>query len=209
MTAVVDRFIAIPEQMLLANGCRDIDMLELSGNRVLLRRWRDEDQAPFAAMNDDARVMEFLPHRLSRDDSDALADRIQKLFRERGFGLWAVEVPGVAPFIGFAGLSIPRFTAHFTPCVEIGWRLAFEYWGYGYATEAAHLVLACGFGRFALPAVVSFTAIRNHRSRALMERLKMRRDPAEDFDHPLLPEGHACRRHVLYRLDASSYFDTG
>ena len=116
---------------------------------------------------------------------------------------------GVAPFIGFVGLSIPNFTAHFTPVVEVGWRLAFEHWGCGYATEAAHLVLTCGFGQLALPSVVSFTAIKNRRSRALMERLKMRRDPTEDFDHPSLPEGHACRRHVLYRLDVSSYFGTG
>jgi RimJ/RimL family protein N-acetyltransferase len=180
-----------------------------SGNRVLLRRWRDEDLAPFATMNDDFRVMEFFPNRLSHEDSDALAERIQQHFREDGFGLWAVEVTGVAPFIGFVGLSIPNFTAHFTPCVEIGWRLAFEHWGCGYATEAAHLALMCGFRRFALPSVVSFTAIKNRRSRALMERLKMRRDPTEDFDHPLVPAGHAFRRHVLYRLDASSYFGTG
>jgi RimJ/RimL family protein N-acetyltransferase len=181
----------------------------LPGNRVILRPWRDEDRAPFAAMNVDPRVMEFLPKHLSRNDSDALIERIETHFKEHGFGLWAVEVLGLAPFIGFVGLSIPGFTAHFTPCVEIGWRLAFEHWGRGYATEAAHLVLTYGFGRLGIPSVVSFTTTKNCRSRALMERLKMRRDPTEDFDHPLLPEGHVCRRHVLYRLYAKSYFGTG
>jgi RimJ/RimL family protein N-acetyltransferase len=179
----------------------------ISGERVLLRPWRDDDRAPFAAMNADPRVMEFFPDRLDRGRSDALIERIRAHFAERGFGLWAVEAPGVAPFIGFAGLAVPRFAARFTPCVEVGWRLAFAHWGRGYATEAARLALADGFGRLALPAVVSFTAAGNRRSRAVMERLGMRRDPAEDFDHPDLPEGHPLRRHVLYRLSHNSYSD--
>jgi RimJ/RimL family protein N-acetyltransferase len=149
--------------------------------------------------------MEFFPSRLSRVESDALADRIQEHFREQGFGLWAIEIPDVAPFIGFAGLTVPRFSARFTPCVEVGWRLAFEHWGRGYATEAARVALAYGFGSLALSEVVSFTSTGNHRSRAVMERLGMRRDPADDFDHPALPESHPLRRHVLYRIDSSSY----
>jgi ribosomal-protein-alanine N-acetyltransferase len=177
----------------------------LSGGRVCLRRWRDEDREAFAAMNSDPRVMEFFPSRLSRVESDALADRIQEHFREQGFGLWAIEIPDVAPFIGFAGLTVPRFSARFTPCVEVGWRLAFEHWGRGYATEAARLALAYGFGSLALSEVVSFTSTGNHRSRAVMERLGMRRDPADDFDHPALAESHPLRRHVLYRIDSSSY----
>jgi RimJ/RimL family protein N-acetyltransferase len=177
----------------------------LSGGRVCLRRWRDEDREAFAAMNSDPRVMEFFPSRLSRVESDALADRIQEHFRAQGFGLWAIEIPDVAPFIGFAGLAVPRFSARFTPCVEVGWRLAFEHWGRGYATEAARLALAYGFGSLALSEVVSFTSTGNHRSRAVMERLGMRRDPADDFDHPALPESHPLRRHVLYRIDSSSY----
>lgn len=184
------------------------ELMEMSTDRLLLRRWREEDRAPFAAMNGDPRVMEFLPSSLDRAASDALAGRIEEHFQAHGFGLWALEVPGVAPFIGFVGLSIPRFEAHFTPCVEIGWRLAFEHWGRGYVTEGARLALARGFGPLALPAVVSFTAVGNRRSCAVMERLKMRRDPAEDFDHPALPEGHPLRRHVLYRLDSRSYFGT-
>jgi RimJ/RimL family protein N-acetyltransferase len=179
----------------------------LSNGGFCLRRWRDEDREAFAAMNSDARVMEFFPSRLSRVESDAMVDRIQEHFSERDFGLWAIEVRDVAPFIGFAGLAIPRFSARFTPCVEVGWRLAFEHWGRGYATEAARLALGYGFGTLALPEVVSFTSATNHRSRAVMERLGMRRDPAEDFDHPKLPESHPLRRHVLYRLGSRTYFD--
>jgi RimJ/RimL family protein N-acetyltransferase len=177
----------------------------LSSSRIRLRRWRDEDREAFAAMNSDARVMEFFRSSLSRVESDAMVDGIRKHFSEHGFGLWAIEVPDVAPFIGFAGLAVARFSAHFTPCVEVGWRLAFEHWGHGYATEAARLALGYGFGTLALPEVVSFTSAANHRSRAVMERLGMRRDPAEDFDYPALPEGHPLRRHVLYRLGSGSY----
>jgi ribosomal-protein-alanine N-acetyltransferase len=174
----------------------------LSGARVVLRPWRDEDRAAFAAMNADARVMEFLPKPLSRAESDALVDRIQAHFTTHGFSLWAVEVPE-SPFIGFTGLSTPRFSAAFTPCVEVGWRLALEHWGKGYATEAARLALAYGFETAGLDEIVSFTTVANLRSRAVMERLGMRRDPADDFDHPSLPAGHPLRRHVLYRLRAT------
>lgn len=171
----------------------------LSSDRLRLRRWRDEDREAFAALNADPRVMEFFPNRLSRLESDAMVDRIEAHFSERGFGLWAVEVRDGAPFIGFTGLAVPRFTARFTPCVEIGWRLALEHWGRGYASEAARLALDYGFGPAGLSEIVSFTAATNLRSRAVMERLGMRRDSADDFDHPSLPHGHALRRHVLYR----------
>jgi len=113
----------------------------------------------------------------------------------------------VAPFIGFTGLHFAQFDAHFTPCVEVGWRLAFDYWGHGYATEAARLALGHGFGTLALPEIVSFTSTANHRSRAVMERLGMRRNAEDDFDRLTLPEGHPLRRHVLYRIDSASYFD--
>lgn len=172
----------------------------LAGDRLLLRRWRDEDREVFAALNADPRVMAFFPCCLDRTGSDAMVDRIEAHFSEHGFGLWAVEVRDGASFIGFTGLAIPRFAAPFMPCVEIGWRLAFEHWGCGYATEAARLALEYGFGPAGLPEIVSFTAATNLRSRAVMERLGMRRDPADDFDHPSLPHGHALRRHVLYRL---------
>jgi RimJ/RimL family protein N-acetyltransferase len=159
-------------------------------------------------MNADARVMQFFRTRLSRAESDAMLDRIEKHFGERGFGLWAIEVPGVATLVGFAGLEVPGFSAHFTPCVEVGWRLAFEYWGQGYATEAARLALRYGFKVLALSEIVSFTSASNYRSRAVMERLGMRRDPADDFDYPGLPEGHPLRKHVLYRLASDPYSAT-
>jgi len=168
--------------------------------RLLLRPWRHDDLPAFAAINADPRVVEFLPKALGRAESDALAARIRDNFARRGFGLWAVEVPAVAEFIGFVGLSVPSFEAHFTPCVEIGWRLAHEHWGSGYASEAARAALDVGFGRLALDEIVSFTVSANLRSRAVMERIGMTRTPADDFDHPALAEGHPWRRHVLYRV---------
>ena len=129
-----------------------------------------------------------------------MADRTEARLEEEGFGLWAVEVVGGAPFIGFVGLSVPRFETHFTPCVEAGWRLSRENWGRGYATEGALAALAFGFDTLGLDEIVSFTAPGNVRSRAVMERIGMTRDPQDDFDHPSLPEGHPLRRHVLYRI---------
>lgn len=172
----------------------------LATERLLLRPWRKTDRDPFAALNADPRVMAFFPGILERASSDALAERIEGHFAERGFGLWAVEVLGGEPFVGFVGLSVPRFESHFTPCVEIGWRLAVAAWGKGYASEAARAALAHGFGPLGLEEIVSFTVAANRRSRAVMERLGMTRRAEEDFDHPSLPAGHALRRHVLYRL---------
>ncbi|MBO4273937.1 GNAT family N-acetyltransferase [Microbispora triticiradicis] len=166
-------------------------------DRLVLRRWREDDKEPFAALNADPVVMEHFPATLTREESDALVERAEAAIEERGFGWWAVEVDG--EFIGFTGLSVPAFTAHFTPCVEIGWRLARSAWGHGYATEAARASLEYGFGTLGLTEVVSFTAVPNLRSQAVMRRLGMTRDPGEDFDHPVLPEGHPLRRHVLYR----------
>ena len=155
-------------------------------------------------MNADPGVMEHFPATLTRAESDALAGRIGAGFAERGFGLWAVEVAGGEPFIGFTGLAVPPFQAHFTPAVEIGWRLARPSWGHGYATEAARRVLDFAFGDLGLPEVVSFTSVTNVRSQAVMERIGMTRDPAGDFDHPLLGEGHPLRRHVLWRIAAEN-----
>ncbi|TXH37168.1 MAG: N-acetyltransferase [Rhodospirillaceae bacterium] len=169
-------------------------------SHLLLRSWRDSDLPAFAALNNDPRVMEFMPKLLSREESDAMAARIRMLMAIQGFGFWAVEVPGIADFIGFVGLHRPSFEAPFTPCVEIGWRLARAYWGKGYATEAARAALAHGFTALGLNEIVSFTVPANRRSRAVMERLDMTRDPAEDFDHPVLAVGDPLRRHVLYRL---------
>jgi RimJ/RimL family protein N-acetyltransferase len=150
-------------------------------------------------MNGDPLVMQYLPTVLSRVESDALAGRIEAHFARHGFGLWAVEIAGVAPFAGFVGLSIPTFEAPFTPCVEVGWRLIRTHWGHGYATEGARAAIAFGFATLGLAEIVSFTVPENGRSRRVMEKLGMSRNPADDFDHPGLPEGHPLRRHVLYR----------
>jgi ribosomal-protein-alanine N-acetyltransferase len=147
--------------------------------------------------------MEHLPARLPRRESDALARRSERHFERHGFGPWAVEVPGVAPFIGFVGLVVPAFEAHFTPCVEIGWRLAAEHWGHGYATEAARASAGHAFGPLGVERLVSFTTPANVRSQAVMRRLGMTHDPADDFEHPRFPRGHRLRRHVLYRLARS------
>ena len=174
---------------------------ELLTERLILRRWRPADRRPFAALNADPRVMEYFPNVLSREESDALAKHIDEHFERHGFGLWAVEVPGVAPFAGFIGLSVPRFQAHFTPCVEVGWRLAAAYWGRGYATEGAQAALAFGFEALGLREIVSFTVPENLRSRRVMEKIGMTRNPADDFDQPGV---FGRRPHVLYRLGRDS-----
>lgn len=173
---------------------------ELRTDRLRLRRWLPADQAAFASMNADPRVVEHLPAALSRGESDALAARIEAHFDQHGFGLWAVEIPDVTPFAGFVGLSVPRFETRFTPCVEIGWRFAAQHWGCGYATEGARAALAFGVEELQLDQIVSFTVPGNVRSRRVMERIGMTHEPADDFDHPALPEGHPLRRHVLYRI---------
>jgi RimJ/RimL family protein N-acetyltransferase len=170
------------------------------GHRIWLRSWRPEGREPFARMNADARVMEFFRSPLDRSESDALAVRIETHFEVHGFGLWAIEIPEIAPFVGFCGLTRAQFNAPFTPCVDVGWRLDAAHWGRSYASEAAKLAIAQGFTELALPDVVSFTSVGNLRARSVMERLRMRHDPADDFDHPGLPHGHILARQMLYRL---------
>jgi RimJ/RimL family protein N-acetyltransferase len=168
--------------------------------RLIMRRWRHEDREPFAALNADPQVMEFFPAPLTRAESDALVDRIEQRFDELGYGLWALEVRETGAFIGFTGLVLQTFPAPFTPAVEVGWRLARSAWGHGYATEAARRALRYGFTETGLTEIVSMTAVLNVRSQAVMKRIGMTRDPADDFDHPQLPEGHPLRPHVLYRI---------
>jgi ribosomal-protein-alanine N-acetyltransferase len=169
-------------------------------SRLVLRPWRDEDVPAFAALSADPRVMEYFPRTLNRAESEASVTRAREHFQRHGFGKWAVEVPGVAPFVGYVGLAVFEAAAHFAPCVEIGWRLACEHWGRGYATEGAAAAVAFAFREGGLDEVVSFTVPANARSRRVMERLGMTRDPADDFDHPSIPEESPLRRHVLYRL---------
>jgi RimJ/RimL family protein N-acetyltransferase len=173
---------------------------ELRTERLYLRRWLASDRPPFARLNADPRVVEFFQGALSREESDAMADRIEDHFERHGFGLWAVEAPGVTPFAGFVGLAVPRFEAPFTPCIEIGWRLDAAHWNRGYATEGARAALAFAFRWLRAKEIVSFTVPDNVRSRRVMEKLGMMHAAGDDFDHPLLPEGHRLRRHVLYRI---------
>jgi RimJ/RimL family protein N-acetyltransferase len=168
-------------------------------DRLVLRQWRDEDLEPFARLNADPEVMRYFPAPLGREQSDAMVTRMRERIDEQGWGLWAVERRDTGAFVGFTGLAVPRHPLPFMPCVEVGWRLAGEAWGHGFATEAAREALRVGFDELGLAEVVSFTTVTNTRSRAVMERLGMVRDPAEDFDHPALAEGESLRRHVLYR----------
>ena len=174
-------------------------MSELETPRLRMRRWRESDREPFAALNSDPAVMEHFPAPVERHASDASIDAFEAQFAERGWSNWAVEVRDTGDFAGFVGLGIPRRVLPFSPCVEIGWRLARAYWGKGYATEAARASLQMGFETLALPEIVAFTAIGNRRSRAVMERIGML-DAHQDFEHPGVPEGHPLRKHCLYRM---------
>lgn len=170
----------------------------LQGARVTLRQWEERDRARFAQLNADPVAMEFFPSTLRRAESDAMIDRMQAAIEQRGWGLWCLEIDGRCA--GFTGLNVPTFDAPFMPAIEIGWRMLPEYWGRGLASEAARLALAYGFDVLQATEIVAFTATSNRRSRAVMERLGMRRDAAGDFDHPRIAAGHPLRRHILYRV---------
>jgi RimJ/RimL family protein N-acetyltransferase len=176
-----------------------VEAIEFETRRLRLRRWRDADRDPFAALNADPVVMEYFPSALDRAASDEMIDRFEAAFDERGWSNWAVEVRESGDFIGFIGLSIPRLQFPFSPCVEIGWRLARPHWGKGYASEGARGVLRVGFERIHLPEILSWTSVINRRSRAVMERIGLS-DTRENFEHPGIPEGHALRPHCLYRI---------
>jgi len=178
--------------------------IELETARLRLRRWRDADRAPFAALNADPAVMEFFPAPQSREASDASIDAWQAQLESRGWSNWAVELVESGEFIGFVGLSVPRRALPCSPCVEVGWRLARRFWGRGLASEAARAALGAGFERIGLAEIVSFTALGNLRSRAVMERIGMQ-DAHQDFEHPGVPEGHSLRPHCLYRIDRAGF----
>ena len=172
----------------------------IATERLALRRWRDEDREPFAALNADDEVMRHFPAPLTRAQSDAFVDRIEVGFELHGYGLWAVERIDTGSFIGFVGLSDISYDAHFTPATEIGWRLARDAWGRGFATEAARAVLRTAFGTLTLDEIVSCTAVANLPSRRVMERIGMSHDAADDFDHPNVAASSPLARHVLYRI---------
>jgi RimJ/RimL family protein N-acetyltransferase len=173
----------------------------LTTDRLLMREWRDGDRAPYAALNADEDVMEHFPSTLTARQSNEMVDRMIAKWAADGHGLWAVEVRETREFIGFVGLAAPMWTASFTPCVEVGWRLAKSAWGNGYAPEAARAAVTWGFANIDLPddEIVSFTTVGNVKSQRVMQKIGMTHDPADDFDHPLLADW-ADRRHVLYRL---------
>ena len=168
--------------------------------RLVLRGWRDDDRDAWAALNADPEVMRYFPDTLTREQADAMLDRIDAALEAQGWGLWALERLDTGELIGFTGLAVPRHDLPFQPCVEVGWRLARSAWGRGLATEAAREALRVGFEEVGLGEVVSFTSVLNRPSRAVMERLRMTRDPADDFEHPALPPGHPLRPHVLHRI---------
>lgn len=173
--------------------------MTLETDRLLLRPWRSADRDPFARLNADPRVMEHFPKLLTRAESDAFADRIEAKMAEDGYGLFALERRDTGAFIGFTGLAVPRFEAPFMPAIEIGWRISFEHWGLGFATEAARCVLDFGFSELGLAEVIAMTVPANRRSQRVMEKLGMSHEAKDDFDHPSLPAGHPLQRHVLYR----------
>lgn len=173
---------------------------ELRTERLVLRQWRDDDRDAWAALCADPEVMRLFPSTLARADADDFVDRHAALLDERGWGLWAVEVVGGPPFIGFTGLAVPGFAVpgRKEGCVEVGWRLAAEQWGRGYAPEAARAVLGAAWDVVGLDEVVSFTSVGNANSRRVMEKIGL--TPEREFDHPALPPGHPLRRHVLYAI---------
>jgi len=168
---------------------------------IILRQWNDSDIEPFASMNADVEVMRFFPRPLTAEESHQAFQRFQQGIEQKGWGLWAIQVDG--QFAGFTGLSEPKFSAHFTPCVEIGWRLRREYWGRGVAYAAARQAEEYAFSVLRLEQLVSFTTATNLRSRKLMERLGFTHDSSDDFMHPSLEEHHPLRHHVLYRKRAA------
>ncbi len=172
--------------------------------RIRLRQWQTSDHAPFAALNADPDVMEFFPAPLDRAASDAMAQRCQALIASRGWGLWACELRASGAFMGYVGLHVPTAALPCLPCVEIGWRLARPYWGQGLATEAARAVLRVGFEDIGLSEIVSFTAVTNLRSQAVMQRIGMQ-DAQSPFEHPSVPLGSPLRTHVLYRLSREQW----
>lgn len=174
--------------------------ITLTTNRLIMRPWTADDIAPFAAMSADPQVMELFPKTLSAQESAAQAQNFMREFETLGYGRWVLELPGVAPFIGITGLNPVPYETPFTPAHEMAWRLARPFWGHGYVTEAAKATMAFAFTHLKLDEIVAFTVPANRRSQAVMQRLGMTRNPADDFDHPRLPEGDRLRRHVLYRI---------
>ncbi len=179
-------------------------IVELRTNRLLLRQWQQADYREFAKMNTDPRVMQYYPNILSEDESDNMAQKIESLIAEKSWGFWAVELIVEKKFIGFVGLHKPTYDLPVSPCIEIGWRLASEYWGKGYATEAAMESLKFAFEELDLDEVYSFASVANEKSWAVMQRLGMK-NMNLNFKHPIIPEHHVLSEHVLYRITSKEW----
>lgn len=174
--------------------------------RLILREWQDSDLAPFIAMGQDPLVMEYFPGLLKPEESSAMIARIKTTLKECGFCLYACELKSTKEFIGFIGLSAPKFKAHFTPCVEIGWRIASQHWGKGYAIEGALKCLESGFNEFNLNEIVSIAVKENYKSHNVMNKIGMQRDLSGDFLHPNLAPSHKLAQHTLYRMPRSFFY---
>lgn len=177
----------------------------ITTQRLILRSWKNEDLESLSRMNANPEVMEFFPAPLTYKESMERLEVYTRHIQDHGWGLWAVSAPGVSDFIGWIGLWPIGFETHFTPAIEIGWRLLPEFWGHGYATEGARACLQYGFDTLKLNEIVSITVPANLRSQRVMQKIGMHTDPKDAFDHPKLPEGHPLRRHILYRLKASEW----
>jgi RimJ/RimL family protein N-acetyltransferase len=182
------------------------NIIELETSRLKLRQWRAEDKPVFAGINSDPSVMEFYPRVLETTESNSLADYFNTLIAEKGWGFWAVEKKVDCTFIGFVGLNEPTYDLPVTPCVEIGWRLARNEWGYGYASEAAEVAMQVAFTHIDLPEIYSFASVTNTKSIAVMERLGMQNTNG-NFEHPIIPENHSLREHVLYKIDNNKWLE--
>jgi len=178
--------------------------IQLETERLKLRQWKDSDFPIFSEMNADPIVMKYYPNTLSEDESNTLANKCRELISKQSWGFWAVETKKEKEFIGFVGLHKPTYDLPFTPCVEIGWRLGKKYWGKGYATEAALEALKFAFEELKLNEVYSFASVSNTQSWAVMERLNMR-NLEKNFEHPIIPEKHPLREHVLYKITAEQW----
>jgi RimJ/RimL family protein N-acetyltransferase len=182
-------------------------IIEFETERLLLRQWREMDFLPFAEMNADSRVMAYFPSTLNEVVSNEMANKCKTLIASRGWGFWATELKATKEFIGFVGLHIPSLELPISPCVEIGWRLAFDFWGKGLASEAATGALKIGFGKLSFSEIVAFTSLGNRRSRAVMERIGMI-ETGRQFEHPSVPDDSPHRRHCLYNMTRKGWSNT-
>jgi RimJ/RimL family protein N-acetyltransferase len=167
--------------------------------RLILRSWQQSDEAPFIALNNDTEVMEYFPALLTSAETLAMISRMSDHIAQWGYGFFAVERKDNREFIGFTGLSHPRFESHFTPCVEIGWRLSRAHWGLGFATEGAQACIAFGLNTLKLPEIYSFTSVPNIRSQNVMKKIGMNNEGL--FEHPMVDDGHFLKQHVLYKVN--------